>query len=81
MPCKQHWKGLRSARGDLKHQSLKQKCTHTKGDVEAGTSNVVTGQLFVANMNSHILFDSGATLSFISNVHANQLDRAKEVIS
>ncbi|KAL5561449.1 hypothetical protein UlMin_031196 [Ulmus minor] len=54
---------------------------YTKGDMEVGTSNVVIGQLSIANMNSHILFDSGAMHSFISTVHASRLDRAKEVIS
>ena len=54
---------------------------YTKGDAEAGTSNVVTGQLTVANSNAYILFDSGATHSFISTAHANQLDRAKDEIS
>ena len=50
---------------------------YMKGEVEAGTSNVVTGQLSVANMNLHVLFDSGATLSFIFTLHANRVDRAK----
>ncbi|KAL5583320.1 hypothetical protein UlMin_015762 [Ulmus minor] len=54
---------------------------YTKGDAEAGTSNVVTGQLTVANSNAYILFDSGATHSFISTAHENQLDRAKDEIS
>ena len=54
---------------------------YTKGDAEAGTSNVVTGQLSVANLNSYILFDSGVTYSFVSTIHANRLDRAKYVIS
>ena len=53
---------------------------YRKGDTEAGTSNVVTGQLTVVNSNSCILFDSGATHSFISTAHANQLDRANDVI-
>ena len=55
--------------------------SYTKGDAEAGTSNIVTGQLSVANLNSYILFDSGATHSFISTTHANQLDRGNDVIS
>ena len=54
---------------------------YTKGDAEAGTSNVVTGQLSVANLNSYILFDSGAIHSFVSTIHANCLDRVKDVIS
>ena len=55
--------------------------SYTKGDVEARTSNVVTGQLSVANLNLHVLFDSGATHSFISTVHVNRMDRTKEVIT
>ena len=54
--------------------------TYTKREVEDGTSNVVTGQLSVANMNSHTLFNYGAMHLFISTVHAKQLDKAKEVI-
>ncbi|KAL5561904.1 hypothetical protein UlMin_031651 [Ulmus minor] len=54
--------------------------TYVKGDAEAGTSNVVTGQLYVANMTTYALFDSGATHSFISTVHANRLDRRKDTI-
>ena len=41
----------------------------------------MTGQLYVANLSSYILFDSGATYSFVSTIHANRLDRAKDVIS
>ncbi|KAL5561756.1 hypothetical protein UlMin_031503 [Ulmus minor] len=54
--------------------------TYAKGDAEVGTSNVVTGQLYVANMTTYALFDSGATHSFISTVHANRLDRRKDTI-
>ncbi|KAL5579991.1 hypothetical protein UlMin_012433 [Ulmus minor] len=39
---------------------------YTKGDVEVGTSNVVTGQLSVANLTLRVLFNSGATHSFVS---------------
>ncbi|KAL5570735.1 hypothetical protein UlMin_020332 [Ulmus minor] len=53
---------------------------YAKGDAEAGTSNVVTGQLYVANMTTYALFDSGAMHSFISNMHANRLDRRKDTI-
>ena len=42
---------------------------------------MVTGQLSVANLILHVLFDSGATHSFISIVHANRIDRVKEVIT
>ena len=51
--------------------------TYTKGDAEVRTSNVVTGQLSVANLTLRVLFDSGATHSFISTMHANRLDKAK----
>ena len=54
---------------------------YTKGDVEAGTSNVVTSQLSVANLILHVLFDFGATHSFISNVHVSRVNRVKEVIA
>ncbi|KAL5558007.1 hypothetical protein UlMin_034218 [Ulmus minor] len=50
-------------------------------DVDAGTSNVVTGQLSVANLSLHVLFDSGATHSFISSVCANRMNRIRELIS
>ncbi|KAL5539165.1 hypothetical protein UlMin_046037 [Ulmus minor] len=53
---------------------------YAKGDAEAGISNVVTGQLYVANLTTYALFDSGATHSFISTMHANQLDRRKDII-
>ncbi|KAL5577023.1 hypothetical protein UlMin_018722 [Ulmus minor] len=53
---------------------------YVKGDTEAGTSNVVTDQLYVANMTTYALFDSGATHSFISTMHANRLDRRKDTI-
>ncbi|KAL5583414.1 hypothetical protein UlMin_015856 [Ulmus minor] len=43
---------------------------YTKGDVDAGTSKVVTGQLSVANLTLRVLFDSGATHSFVSTMHA-----------
>ncbi|KAL5567329.1 hypothetical protein UlMin_030493 [Ulmus minor] len=54
---------------------------YTKGDVDAGTSNVVTGQLSVANLTLRVLFDSGATHSFVSTVHASQINRMKEVFA
>ena len=46
---------------------------YTKNDVEAGTSNAVTGQLSVANQDAHILFDSGTTYSFASHIFAGKL--------
>ncbi|GMN21829.1 hypothetical protein TIFTF001_045559, partial [Ficus carica] len=39
---------------------------YTKGDAEAGTSNVVTGQISLATHDAIALFDSGATHSFVS---------------
>ncbi|KAL5567827.1 hypothetical protein UlMin_024402 [Ulmus minor] len=54
---------------------------YTKGDVDAGTSNVVTGQLSVANVTLQVLFDSGATHSFVSTVHASKMNRMKEVFA
>ncbi|KAL5540899.1 hypothetical protein UlMin_043291 [Ulmus minor] len=54
---------------------------YTKGDVDAGTSNVVTGQLSVANLSLHVLFDSGATHSFVSSVCAGRMNRIRELIS
>ena len=38
--------------------------TFTKNDVEAGKSNVVTGQLLITNTLAHVLIYSGATHSF-----------------
>ncbi|KAL5553902.1 hypothetical protein UlMin_041303 [Ulmus minor] len=53
---------------------------YTKGDVDAWTSNVVTGQLSVANLSLHVLFDSGATHSFASSVCASRINRIRELI-
>ena len=49
--------------------------------MEARTSNVVTGQLFAANLTLRVLFDSGATHSFVFIVHASQMNKAKELIA
>ena len=54
---------------------------YTKGDVEAGTSNVVSGQLSVANLTLRVLFDSSTMHSFVSTVHATQMNRMREVTS
>ena len=51
---------------------------YTKGDTEAGGSKVVTGQLPVTNMVARVLFDSGATHSFISAMFADYLGRNKD---
>ena len=53
---------------------------YTKGDAEAGGSKVVTSQLSVVNKIPHVLFDYGATHSFISTVFANCLGRNKDNI-
>ncbi|GMN64787.1 hypothetical protein TIFTF001_033878 [Ficus carica] len=37
---------------------------YTRNNVEVGTSNVMTGQLSVANQDTHVLFDSGVIYSF-----------------
>ncbi|GMN26515.1 hypothetical protein TIFTF001_040877 [Ficus carica] len=39
---------------------------YTKGDAEAGTSHVVTGQISIPTYDAIVLFDSGVTHSFIS---------------
>ncbi|KAL5551368.1 hypothetical protein UlMin_001544 [Ulmus minor] len=52
--------------------------TFSRNDAEAGTSNVVTGQQSVAKMSAYVLFDSGATHSFISNSFADQLNWVKD---
>nr|GMN67910.1 hypothetical protein TIFTF001_036974 [Ficus carica] len=49
--------------------------TYTKGDVEAGTSNVVTGQISITTFDAITLFDSGATHSFVSKEFAQKLRR------
>ena len=48
---------------------------YTKGDAEAGTSHVVTGQVSIATFDAIALFDSGATHSFISLDFAQRLGR------
>ncbi|KAL5556076.1 hypothetical protein UlMin_038312 [Ulmus minor] len=53
---------------------------YTKGDAEAGGSKVVAGQLPVINEIARVLFDSGATHSFISAMFVNCLDRQVECI-
>ncbi|KAL5540549.1 hypothetical protein UlMin_043252 [Ulmus minor] len=52
--------------------------TFSRNDAEAGTSNVVTGQLSVAKMSAYVLFDFGATYSFISNSFADQLNWVRD---
>ena len=48
---------------------------YTKGDAEAGTSHVVTGQISIATHDALALFDSGATHSFVSLEFAQKLER------
>ena len=54
--------------------------TYTKGDAEAMSSKVVTSQLLIVNKIARVLFDSGATHSFISTVFVDCLDRHVECI-
>ncbi|KAL5579180.1 hypothetical protein UlMin_011622 [Ulmus minor] len=74
--------GLPTVQGRLKAPGPEAKIfAYTKGDVEAGTSNVVTCQLSVANLTLHVLFDFGATHSFVSSVCASKINRVKESIA
>ncbi|KAL5565257.1 hypothetical protein UlMin_028421 [Ulmus minor] len=52
--------------------------TFSRNDAEVGTSNVVTGQLSVAKISAYVLFDSGATHSFISNSFADRLNWVRD---
>ncbi|KAL5554939.1 hypothetical protein UlMin_037175 [Ulmus minor] len=52
--------------------------TFSRNDAEAGTSNVVTDQLSVAKMSAYVLFDSGATHSFISNSFAGRFNWVRD---
>ena len=53
---------------------------YTKGDAKAGSSKVVTDQLPIINKLALVLFDSGATRSFISAMFADCLGRSKDNI-
>ncbi|GMN69674.1 hypothetical protein TIFTF001_038717 [Ficus carica] len=46
---------------------------YTRGDAEARTSHVVTGQIFIATYDAIALFDYGATHSFVSMEFARKL--------
>ena len=48
--------------------------------MEAGNSKAVTGQLPVVNKIARVLFDSGATHSFISTIFADCLNRNVDCI-
>ncbi|GMN30703.1 hypothetical protein TIFTF001_044506 [Ficus carica] len=48
---------------------------YTKGDVEAGTSSVVTGQISITTYNALALLDSGVTNSFVLKEFAQKLGR------
>ncbi|GMN30931.1 hypothetical protein TIFTF001_048051, partial [Ficus carica] len=48
---------------------------YTKGDVEAGTSSVVTDQISVTTYDALALLDSGVTHSFVSKEFAQKLGR------
>ncbi|KAL5555306.1 hypothetical protein UlMin_037542 [Ulmus minor] len=53
---------------------------YTKCDAETGGTDVVTGQLLVANCYARVLFDSGATHSFASHTFADCLGRERDRI-
>ena len=53
---------------------------YTKGDVEVRGSKVVTCQFPVVNKLARVLFDFGATHSFISTIFADCLGRNKDNI-
>ncbi|KAL5577635.1 hypothetical protein UlMin_019334 [Ulmus minor] len=53
---------------------------YTKRDAETGSTDVVTGQLLVANCYARVLFDSGATHSFASHIFADCLGRERDRI-
>ena len=53
---------------------------YTKGDAEAGTSHVVTGQISIVTYDAIALFDSGATHSFMSMEFAQKIGRGMDKI-
>ena len=55
-------------------------CAYTKGDAEVRGSKVVIGQCPIVNKLACVLFDSGATHSFISTMFADCLGRNKDCI-
>ena len=64
------------AQGRLEaHEPQARIYAYTKGDVELGTSNVVTGQIYIATYDAIALFDFGATYSFVSKEFAHKLGR------
>ncbi|KAL5573891.1 hypothetical protein UlMin_023488 [Ulmus minor] len=52
-----------------------------RGSRPGGKPNQSTGQLSVANLSLHVLFDSGATHSFVSSVCASRMNRVRELIT
>ena len=52
-----------------------------EGDVEAGPSTSVSGQLSVSNLNLYVLIDSGATHSFIAKRLVEKLEGDKKSLS
>ena len=46
----------------------------TQGEVEAGTSQVVAGQISIAHTSTYALIDSGASHSFVSAIFVKKLD-------
>ena len=82
------FKGLQISQGRLEAplETTAQVYAFTKDDADAGTSNVVTGQLSVATQNAYVLFDSGATHCFVSYMfpkriaqHSNRITRTLSV--
>lgn len=50
-------------------------------DAKVGTSIMITCQLFVIELNAYVLFDSGATHSFISSRFAKRLGKKEDSMS
>ena len=55
--------------------------TMTKEEAIAGTSTVVTGQILVNNQHVNVLFDTGATHSFVSTSFAKRIGWDLDVLS
>ena len=55
--------------------------TMTKDEAIAETSSVVTGQILIDNQYANVLFDTGATHSFVSSSFVKKLGRSLDVLS
>ena len=55
--------------------------SQNEGEVSAGPSTVVTGQLFVANLSLYTLIDSGASHSYLANRLIDKLEWNKESLT